>query len=159
MIPLPTGDLGSPSQIYIKNLRLDAGKFIGDPTRPWSQSVSFQANPHYHSLKDSRFELILALSIQLHQSPQSQATIAIDQAGVFVLRQMTPEQIEAQLYGAGCDLLLGYARVHINDLLAEAGWPQVYLLHVNFAECYRRFRHGRLEHSDSLQPFLVQVSS
>lgn len=44
----------------------------------------------YHPLKDSRFELVLALSIQLHQGQPSQAAIALNQAGIFVLWQMAP---------------------------------------------------------------------
>ena len=65
MIHLPAGDPGSLSQIYTKNLRLTADQFIGDPALPWRQPVSLQANPHYHPLKDSRYELVLTLSIQL----------------------------------------------------------------------------------------------
>ena len=74
-----------------------------------------------------------------------------------MLPNRTPEQIEAQLYGVGCDLLFGYAGVHINEILTQADWPPVYLLHVNFAECYQRFRQNRIENPETTQPFFIQV--
>jgi preprotein translocase subunit SecB len=58
-------------------------------------------------LERRSFELVLALNIQLQQDQQTHAEIIIDQAGLFVLPNRTPEQIEAQLYGIGCDLLFG----------------------------------------------------
>ena len=67
MIPSGFSDQNNSAQIYTKNLRLTADPFTGDPALPWRQPVSLQANPHYHSLKDDRFELVLALSIQLQQ--------------------------------------------------------------------------------------------
>ncbi len=157
MTQLLIEDPGSVSQIYTKNMRLTADPFTGDPALPWRQPVSLQANPHYHALKDDRFELVLALSIQLQQDQSSRAEIAIDQAGLFVLPNRTPEQIEAQLYGVGCDLLFGYAGVHINEVLTQADWPPIYLLQVNFAACYHRFRQNRIEHPEATQPFFVQV--
>ena len=157
MTQLLIEDPGSVSQIYTKNMRLTADPFTGDPALPWHQPVSLQANPHYHAVKDDRFELVLALSIQLRQDQSSCAEIAIDQAGLFVLPSKTPEQIEAQLYGMGCDLLFGYAGVHINEILTQADWPPVYLFHVNFAQCYHRFRQNRIEHPESTQPFFIQV--
>ncbi len=157
MIPVSTDEKSCILQIHTKNLRLTADPFIGDPALPWRQPVSLQANPHYHSLKEDRFELVLALSIQLRQDHSSRAEIVIDQAGLFVLPNRTPEQIEAQLYGVGCDLLFGYAGVHINEVLTQADWPPVYLLQLNFAECYQRFLQNRIEHPDSIQPFFIQV--
>ena len=157
MIPVSTDEKSCILQIHTKNLRLTADPFIGDLAFPWRQPVSLQANPHYHALKDDRFELVLALSVQLQQDQSSCAEIVIDQAGIFVLPNRTLEQIEAQLYGVGCDLLFGYAGVHINEVLTQADWPPVYLLHVNFAECYQRFRQNRIKNSDATQPFFIQV--
>ncbi len=154
---IPLGDQTHLTQIYIKNLRLTADLFTGDLALPWRQPVSLQANPHYHALKDDRFELVLTLSIQLRQDHSSCVEIVIDQAGIFVLPNRTLEQIEAQLYGVGCDLLFGYAGVHINEVLTQADWQPVYLLQVNFAECYQRFLQNRVEHPDSIQPFFIQV--
>ena len=157
MIHIPADDPDSVLQIYTKNLCLTADPFTGDLALPWRQPVSLQANPHYRPLKDDRFELVLALSIQLQQDQLSRAEIVIDQAGLFVLPNRTPEQIEAQLYGAGCDLLFGYAGVHINEVLTQADWPPVYVLQVNFAECFQRFRQNRIEHPEATQPFFIQV--
>lgn len=158
MILLPTDDPGFLLQIYTKNLRLIADKFIGDATLPWNQPVSLQANPHYQALKDGRFELVLTLNIQLlHGDQGSRAKVALDQAGIFMLPPMTPEQIEVQLYSAGCPLLFSYAGVHVNDLLTQAGWPPLYLLPLDFAECYRQFQQNRTEHSHSQHPFAIQV--
>ena len=156
MTQLPVDNQGCLSQIYSKNLRLTADPFVGDLALPWRQPVSLQANPYYQALKDGRYELILTLSIQL-QDQTSKAEITLDQAGLFVLPPMTPEQIEAQLYGVGCDLLFGYAGVHINEILTQADWPPVYLLNVNFAECYQRFRQNRIKNPKTTQPFFIQV--
>lgn len=150
-------DQGSLSQIYTKNLGLTANQFTGDSTQPWRQPVNLQVSPHYQALNNDRYELILTLSIQLHHNPQGhKAKIALDQAGIFILPSMTAEQIEMQLYSIGCPLLFSYAGVHINDVLTQAGWPPLYLLPLDFAQCYRQFCQSRRKHADAHYPFIIQ---
>lgn len=142
-------------QTYMKNVRLTARALMADQISGWNPQISLQANPRYQLLSENRYEVILALQIQCQQAGKPLAEIYVEQAGLFVLTDLSPEQQQAVLYGIGCNALYGFIGVHVNYLLAQAELPPVYLAPLDFVSLYQRFRQQQAGHTQPQVPFAV----
>ena len=67
------------------------------------------------------------------------------QAGIFEIRNLTPEQMDP-IIGIACpQIVYPYLRANVSDLITRAGFPPVHLAEINFQAMYEQQQAQRRE--------------
>lgn len=109
-----------------------------DHRQTWPPQVDFQANPQYRDLTQNRYEVTLNVRLQAKHQDKVVFELQLDQAGLFILENISAEQKDRVLYGACPNLLFPTVGVLLNLFLSQAGLPPVYLAPLDFMVLYHQ---------------------
>lgn len=128
--------------IYTKNHQFSVHILRTNITPPsaWSPIVDIQANPRFTDLGAGQYEVIVSLRVTLKKNDQLIAEIQLEQAGLFTLKEIPETQRHQVLYGICPNSLFPYASVWVNQTLAQAGFPPVFLAPLDFIALYRQYQ-------------------
>jgi preprotein translocase subunit SecB len=125
-------------KIYVKDLSLE------NPGAP----QSFQSNeaPQIEIGLRSRgeqvapdvYECVLTLTVTARANDKTVFLIEASQAGVFAIRGVPPNQLQAVLAIHCPTVLFPYARETVADATMRAGFPPVHLAPINFESLYQQ---------------------
>lgn len=118
----------------------------------WAPKIDFQANPRFTDLGSDQYEVILRLHLSAHQNEQAVFEIDLEQVGILTLQAVPQEQRASVLYGVCPNYLFPYAGVLINQMLAQAAFPPVYLAPLDFIALYQQYQQqerGKAEENDA----------
>lgn len=129
-------------RIYTKNHQFDVNDIADEPiffSEEWAPQIHLQVNPRSKLLKSGRYEVMLRIQLTLTQSSKQLVQINLEQAGLFTLLQVPFQKQEIVLYGLCANLLFPYVGAMVNLLLAQAGFPPIYLVPLDFIILYQRY--------------------
>ena len=87
-------------------------------------------------IEDDTYEVVLHISVHAKRGDETIFLAELDQAGIFVIRGYTAEQI-ALLLGTQCPTtLFPYARETLSSLVGKGGFPPLILQPINFEGLY-----------------------
>ena len=90
------------------------------------------------ALEENLHEVVLTLTVTVKLKENTAFLVEIKQAGIFTLKGFSDEESRPML-GAYCpNLLYPYARQAITNVVAQAGFPQLFLSHINFDALYQQ---------------------
>lgn len=129
-------------KIYLKDMSLEI------PSAPQiffeQEAPEIDVNIHNQAQsfeQEGLFEVVLTVTVTAKLKEKTAYLVEAAQAGIFHIRNLSPENVEAVL-GIMCpNALLPYARETIASTIARAGFPPVVLQHMNFEAIY----HQRLQ--------------
>lgn len=126
-------------KIYLKDLSLEA------PNSPQifleRDSPEIEINVHNGaSVVDEAgglYEAVLTVTVTAKLKDKTAFLVEVAQAGIFMIRNVPPAELDAVL-GVLCpNTLLPYAREAVASLMSRAGFPPVLLQHMNFEAAYQ----------------------
>lgn len=133
-------------RIYNKNHGFE---IKGLPTQlkdsTWDPTLNLQANPRFTALESDQYEVVVALQITGQQSEDISFQVYLEQAGLFTLKNISAEQRETVLYGVCPNVMFPYVGVTLNQILANAGFPPVYLAPLDFIKLYQQHQKDQQE--------------
>jgi preprotein translocase subunit SecB len=128
-----------PIQMQIQKL------YMKDPTfeveggaevfkQVWKPELNVNLGVNARSLEDANlYEVVLSIKCQVKTSEAPAFTVAIEQAGIFLLPPNIEEEHKKRLLNGFCpNVLYPYARETVSDLVVKGGFPQLCLAPVNF---------------------------
>ena len=86
---------------------------------------------------DSRFEVSLRITAGAKQDDTTIFVVEVIYAGLFVLQNIPPDQVQAVCLIECPRLLFPYARRVVSDLTRDGGFPPLLLDPIDFAELFR----------------------
>lgn len=118
-------------RIYAKDLSFEVPSprvFMGE----WQPELDINLSSNAEQLDPTHFQVVLSVTV----NAKNQGTVAfiaeVHQAGVFLIENVTQEQLP-QLLGAYCpNILFPFAREAINDIVTKGSFPQLLLAPINF---------------------------
>ncbi|MFA9202798.1 MAG: protein-export chaperone SecB [Flavobacteriales bacterium] len=118
-------------RIYAKDLSFEVPHprvFMGE----WQPELDINLSSNAEQLDPTHFQVVLSVTV----NAKNQGTVAfiaeVHQAGVFLIENVTQEQLP-HLLGAYCpNILFPFAREAINDIVTKGSFPQLLLAPINF---------------------------
>ncbi|HSC98752.1 MAG TPA: protein-export chaperone SecB [Casimicrobiaceae bacterium] len=125
-------------KIYVKDLSLE------NPGAPQSFQMSdapqieIGLRTRGEQIAPDVYECVLTLTVTARASDKTVFLIEASQAGVFSIRNVPPNHLQAVLAIHCPTVLFPYARETIADATTRAGFPPVHLAPINFEALYQQ---------------------
>ena len=123
-------------RIYVKDLSFEVPGAPDAFTGEWKPDIKLDLNTKNSKISDDTFEVVLNITVTATNLDKVAFIAEVQQAGIFLIKGMPPEQMQ-HLMGAYCpNVLFPYAREAISDLVNRGSFPQLLLAPVNFDALY-----------------------
>lgn len=123
-------------KLYIKDLSLEVPNAPAIFLENESPEISLQLQTGMQRLSEDAFEVVLTATVTSKIGEKTVFLVEIGQAGIFRLRNIPEENLEALLSIACPNILFPYAREVVSDAVVRAGFAPVILQPVNFEALY-----------------------
>ena len=129
-------------KIYLKDASLE----IPHAPQIYLESDSPQIDVNVHNQAailgeaEGLFEVVLTVTVTAKTGDKTVFLVEVAQAGIFQIRNVPQQDMDAVL-GITCPgVLLPYAREAVSSTVLRAGFPPVILQHMNFEAIYQQQR-------------------
>jgi preprotein translocase subunit SecB len=123
-------------KIYVKDASLEVPNAPQVFTEQAQPEVEVQLNTGAQQFAEGYFEVTVAATVTARAGERTLFLVEASQAGIFSLRNVPAEQMNA-LLGIACpQVLFPYLRESISDLVVRSGFPPVLLAPVSFEALY-----------------------
>jgi len=134
-----TQPIFSIEKIYVKDMSLEV------PAAPkiFLQNEQPQVEVNVHTganvvEQGALYEVVLTITVTAKAKDHTVFLVEVAQAGLFHIRNLPPQDLDAVL-GILCPTtLLPYAREAVSSMVSRAGFPPVHLTEVNFQAIYQQ---------------------
>ncbi|HLA33229.1 MAG TPA: protein-export chaperone SecB [Rhodocyclaceae bacterium] len=132
----------SIEKIYIKDLSIEVPNAPQIFLQREAPDIEIQIQSAANSIDEGLFEVVLTVTVtaKLGEGEATQAFFLVEvaEAGIFQIRHVPEQDMEAILAVACPNILFPYARETIADAIGRAGFPAVHLAPVNFEALYQQ---------------------
>lgn len=142
----------SIEKLYVKDMSLE----LPNAPQIFLEQVSPEIEINMHNLATTLpqpgwYEVALTVTVTARAQEKTIFLVEVAQAGIFQILNLADADLDAVL-GVLCpNTLLPYAREVISNLIMRAGFPPVYLQHINFDVAYQE-RLRQLQLAQATQP-------
>ena len=142
----------SIEKLYVKDMSLE----LPNAPQIFLEQVSPEIEINMHNLATTLpqpgwYEVALTVTVTARAQEKTIFLVEVAQAGIFQILNLADADLDAVL-GVLCpNTLLPYACEVISNLIMRAGFPRVYLQHINFDVAYQE-RLRQLQQAQATQP-------
>jgi len=133
----PTGPMLSIQSVYLKDCSYEAPKgprIEGN----WSPQISLDINTTANVVAPEMNEVVLTVTVGAKQGETTAFLVEVKQAGLFVMRNLSAEDMRRAIGTICPNVLFPYARVAVSNLVTQGGFPNFVLPPVDFNELFAR---------------------
>jgi preprotein translocase subunit SecB len=144
-----TGNTGTPQgddqdgqqlalqAVYLKDCSYEA------PNGPridgqWNPQINLDLHTGVSSLTPELREIVLTVTVSAKQNDATVFLVEVKQAGAFLMRNLSEEDVRRAVGSVCPNVLFPYARAAVSHLVTQGGFPQFLLPPVNFDALYVR---------------------
>ncbi len=125
-------------RVYLKEVSLEQPNSPAILLEQESPSVDIQLGVNAAPVADGIFEVSVTATVQTKIGDKTVFLVEATQAGIFELRNIPPEQMNAVLGIACPQIVYPYLRGNVADLIQRGGFPPVHLAEINFQAMYEQ---------------------
>src|SRR5690349_15245516 len=123
--------------VYLKDCSYEA------PNGPrvdgaWNPQVSLDLHTGVNLLTSDLREIVLTVTVSAKQNEATVFLVEVKQAGAFVMRKLSDDDVRRAIGSICPNVLFPYARAAVSQLVTAGGFPQFLLPPVNFDALYAR---------------------
>jgi preprotein translocase subunit SecB len=130
----------SIEKVYVKDLSLEIPNAPQVFLEREAPQVDIQLHHNSTGVEDGVFQTTLTVTVTAKIKDKTLFLVEAAQAGIFVVRNLPQQDLEAVLAIACPNILFPYVREVISDVVVRAGFPPVVLAPVNFESIYQAQR-------------------
>lgn len=128
----PPGSQFGLQRIYIKDLSFESPNSPMVFKDEWKPDINLELNNRSAKVEGDIYEVILSLTVTAKIGDKVAFLVELQQAGLFLIKGVEAQQMQA-LLGSYCpNILFPYAREAISDVVGKGSFPQLLLAPVNF---------------------------
>jgi preprotein translocase subunit SecB len=124
-------------KIYVKDLSLEVPNAPSIFLEREAPSVDVQLHHISKSVDDGIYQTELTITVTAKIGEKTMFLVEANQAGIFQIRNVPNQDLDAILGIGNPNILYPYARETISDMVTRAGFPPVLLNPVNFEALYQ----------------------
>ena len=119
-------------RIYLKDSSFESPHTPAVFAKEWKPQVNLNIAAANTRLESDVYEVVLTVTAEAKLDEQNAFLCEVQQAGIFILKGLTEEELKPVL-GSFCpNQLFPYAREAVSDLVGKGGFPQLMLQPINF---------------------------
>jgi preprotein translocase subunit SecB len=126
----------SIEKVYVKDLSLEIPNAPQVFLEREAPQVDIQLHHNSTPVEDGVYQTALTVTVTAKVKDKTMFLVEAAQAGIFVVRNLPQQDLEAVLAIACPNILFPYVREVISDVVVRAGFPPVVLAPVNFEAIY-----------------------
>ena len=125
-----------PQSIYVKDVSFETPNSPEIFTAKWEPQVNIQMDSATQDLGDNYYEVVLTFTVTVNIGDKTAYLVEVHQAGIFILKNLVPEQLHRTQHVFCLRFLHPYAITAILELITKGGFPQFLMPPVNFQKRY-----------------------
>jgi len=126
----------SIEKVYVKDLSLEIPNAPQVFLEREAPQVDIQLHHNSTGVEDGVYQTTLTVTVTAKVMDKTMFLVEAAQAGIFVVRNLPQQDLDAVLAIACPNILFPYVREVISDVVVRAGFPPVVLAPVNFEAIY-----------------------
>ncbi len=133
----PNGPMLSLQSVYLKDCSYEAPKgprIDGN----WSPQISLDINTTANVVAPDVNEVVLTVTVGAKQGEATAFLVEVKQAGLFVMKNLSPDDTRRAIGTVCPTVLFPYARVQVSQLVTQGGFPNFVLPPVDFDQLFAR---------------------
>ena len=130
----------SIEKVYVKDLSLEIPNAPQVFLERETPQVDIQLHHNSSSVEEGVYQTTLTVTVTAKVKDKTMFLVEAAQAGIFVVRNVPAQDLEAVLAIACPNILFPYVREVISDVVVRAGFPPVVLSPVNFEAIFQAQR-------------------
>ncbi len=148
----------SIEKVYVKDLSLEIPNAPQAFLEREAPTVDIQLHHNTTSVEDGVFQTVLTVTVTAKIKERTLFLVEAAQAGIFVVRNVPAQELDAVLAIACPNILFPYVREVVSDIVTRAGFPPVVLSPVNFEAVYQSQREAKPAAEPAVQIITPTVS-
>jgi len=125
-------------RVYLKDVSLEQPNSPDILLNQEQPAVDIQLGVEAAPVTEGMFEVVVTATVQAKIGDKTVCLVEAKQAGIFELRNMPPEQMNAVLGIACPQIVYPYLRGNVADVIQRGGFPPVHLAEINFQAMYEQ---------------------
>ena len=132
-----TGPMLTIQTVYLKDCSYEAPKGPRVDGN-WNPQISLDINTSANVISPELNEVVLTVTVGAKQGEATAFLVEVKQAGLFVMRGLSPDDTRRAIGTICPNLLFPYARVAVSHLVTQGGFPNFVLPPVDFDALFAR---------------------
>ena len=128
-------------KIYVKDISFESPQKADIFTKELAPKITIQLNIGHEVVNQEQglYEVVLHITAQATMDKDTSIfLVEMQQAGLFTIKGVSEEELDAALQINCPNILLPFARETISELVQKGGFPQFLLSPVNFEALYEQ---------------------
>ena len=148
----------SIEKVYVKDLSLEIPNAPQSFLEREAPTVDVQLHHNSTGVEEGVYQTVLTVTVTAKVKDKTLFLVEVTQAGIFVIRNVPAQELEAVLAIACPNILFPYVREVVSDVVTRAGFPPVVLSPVNFEAIYQAQRDAQPPAEPAVQIITPTVS-
>lgn len=132
-------------KVYVKDLSLEVPNAPHVFLERENPQVGIELHNNASAIGEGIFNVVITVTVTSKVEDKTVFLVEVAQAGIFQIRNVPNENIEAILGVACPNILFPYAREVVSDLVTRAGFPPVFLNPINFEALYAQQKQAEAQ--------------
>ena len=125
-------------RVYMKEASLEQPNSPAILLEQEQPTVDIQLGVEAQQAADGMYEVGVSATVTTKIKDKTVFLVEVKQAGIFEIRNVPPEQLQA-IMGIACpQIVYPYLRANVSDIVTRAGFPPVHLAEINFQAMYEQ---------------------
>ena len=125
-------------RVYLKEASLEQPNSPAILLEQEQPSVDIQLGVDASQAAEGIYEICVTATVTTKVKERTVFLIEVKQAGIFEIRNLPQEQMNA-IMGIACpQIVYPYLRANVSDIVTRAGFPPVHLAEINFQAMYEQ---------------------
>jgi preprotein translocase subunit SecB len=126
-------------RIYTKDISLESPATPAVFRKQWQPQVNVDLGTKSEKIDDAdNYEVVLTITITAKIDGETAFLIEVQQAGIFLMKGFSADELRRIAGTAAPNILFPYARECIDTLCVKGGFPPVMLAPINFDAMYQQ---------------------
>lgn len=125
-------------RVYMKEASLEQPNSPAILLEQEQPTVDIQLGVEAQQATEGMFEVAVAATVTTKIKDRTVFLVEVKQAGIFEIRNVPAEQMQAVMGIACPQILYPYLRANVADVITRAGFPPVHLAEINFQAMYEQ---------------------
>jgi preprotein translocase subunit SecB len=144
----------SIEKLYVKDISLEIPNAPQVFLEREAPQVDIQLHHESQPIEDGVYQTLLTVTVTAKVKEKTLFLAEVGQAGIFVIRNVPPADLEPVLGIACPNILYPYVREVISDVVTRAGFPPVVLSPVNFEALFQAQKQAQAEQQTPASPII-----
>lgn len=121
---------------YLKDVSFECPSVPEIFAAPEAQEVSVECGVEHRPMAEGFYEVILTVNVKAQKGQRTCFAVDVQQGGVFQIKTVSEDDLLELLEITCPDMLMGFAREAVCNLITKGGFPQLVIDPVNFRALY-----------------------